>query len=64
MKVQRIYEFLFNRWKKEVIEEGQDRFYNYSFGVKIGDAFYRQFVKYKLTNKFDGSVKIKKVYLD
>lgn len=62
--MKKLYEFLFNRWKREVIEEGEDRFFNYSFGVRVGDPFYRQFVKYKLTNKFDGSVKIEKKYLD
>lgn len=78
-----LYKFFFERWKWEVVEEGNDKFkraqtprefittsrYRTSWS-KIEDKdegyviFYRKYVKYKLTNQYTGSVKMKKVYLD
>jgi len=58
-----IYNFLFNRWTKTIMEEGEENWQCNS--IIHGDYGYtRNFVKYKLTNKFDGSEKIKLVYLN
>lgn len=62
--MKKLYEFLFNRWKVEVIEEGWDRFKHQSVLWEDNGYFYKEYVKYKYTNKFDGSVKIKKKYLN
>lgn len=54
-----LYEFLFDRWTYQIIEEGEEQWYH------SGKPTVRSFVKYKLTNKFNPvSQKIKKVYLD
>lgn len=51
----RIYEFLFDRWKSEIIEQGLHKFTG---------GYHRDYVKYKLVNKFDGSIKIVMKYLN
>lgn len=65
--MKRLFEFFFSRWKKEVIETGTDTYFLRSkiTGMQIPNSdFLREWVKYKYTNKFDGSEKIKKVYLN
>jgi hypothetical protein len=60
-----LYNFLFNRWTSTVIEEGiEDWSTTCNLTGKTICNFNRSFVKYKLTNKFDQSEKIEKVYLN
>lgn len=63
--MKRIIEFLFFRWKWEVIKRGKATFIHNLHGVNMSNSeFEREYVDYKLTNKFDGSVKIKRKYLN
>lgn len=57
-KLYRIYEFLFNRWKKEIYDEGAEAWHNGATGRR----YQKDYVRYKYTNKFDGSTKIVKEY--
>ena len=74
--INKIYEFFFERWKIEVSEIKEEtwsrRLYNLqrilsdpeTNEYKTGfTQFKRTFVIYTYRNKFDGSIKIKKVYL-
>ena len=65
--MKRIYEFLFSRWKKEIYKRGEETWFKtcqYS-GVAVPNSEYkRDYVEYKFTNKFDGSTKIKREYLN
>ncbi len=58
-------------WKQEVIEEGSetwtrplDMIPGYYYTKLPMHEFNRQFVKYKITNKFTGNVAIRKEYLN
>ena len=60
-----IYNFFFNRWTSTVIEEGRETWVAaHNITGYETRRYDRDFIKYKLTNKFDKSEKIKKVYLD
>ena len=54
----RIYEFLFDRWKWELVEKGRITKHIYFHKDKIPHKITQTFI-YKLTNKFDGSIKYK-----
>jgi len=56
----RLYEFMFNRWKTEVIETKKEPY----FHKEEGKSYIHTTVMYKHTNKFDGSVKFTKQILD
>ena len=60
----KIIEFLFFRWKREIHARGQETWFRE--GPIYGDRieFKRSFIEYKFTNKFDGSQKIKRKYLN
>lgn len=64
--MKKIIEFLFFRWKKEIVKRGTERWFTRSgvTGTTMGDNYSRDYVEYKYTNKFDGSTKIKRVYLN
>lgn len=63
--MKKLIEFIFFRWKTEIIEEGCEAWIKRPYDISsLGYEVGRHFVKYKLTNKFDGSEKIKKVYLN
>lgn len=66
MKLCRLYEFFFSRWKKEVIKQGRESWFHKSAvtGLQLGASYQRDFIDYKYTNKFDGSTKIKRKYLN
>ena len=54
-------------WKREDIEQNSETWVNRQtrLGVEISKYDYgRNFVKYKITNRYTGSVTIKKVYID
>ena len=60
----RIWEFFFSRWKKEIIKRGSETWISrHPYLRDLDTKFSRDYVEYKLTNKFDGSQKIKRVYL-
>lgn len=62
----RLYEFLFDRWKITIEQQGiENRVKAFSTGISIpGSEFIRSFIDYKYTNKFDGSEKIVRKYLN
>lgn len=61
----RFIEFLFFRWKCEVIERGIETWTMHSLSLPNRSIEYqRNYIDYKYTNKFDGSVKIKRKYLN
>ncbi len=61
----RIYEFFFKRWKEEILEQGSEPWFRSINGRRIPSSEYsRNYVVYKLTNKFDSSEKIRKEYLN
>lgn len=63
--MKKLIEFLFFRWKKEIIRQGSETWQSSSFGHNVPDSdFKRTYVDYKYTNKFDGSQKIKRKYLN
>ena len=62
--MKKLIDFLFFRWKREIIQEGSETWIKRPYGYNLGYETERYFVKYKLTNKFDGSEKIEKVYLN
>lgn len=63
--MKRFIEFLFFRWKQEIIKRGTESWSQKIMGTPItGSEYARDFVDYKLTNKFDGSTKIKRKYLN
>jgi hypothetical protein len=63
--MKRLIEFLFFRWKKEVMSRGSEKWFQKIVGTPIiGSEYIRDFVDYKYTNKFDGSTKIKREYLN
>lgn len=67
--IKKIIEFLFFRWKCEVLERGDEKWSRItrSMGVILEGSqqfYYRSYIDYKYTNKFDGSIKIKRVYLN
>lgn len=61
----RIWEFFFDRWKIEFVEEVKEnwikRVVHYPTGIEVPNS-QREYVKtihvYRYTNKFDGSVKM------
>ena len=64
--IKKIYEFFFSRWKCEIHGRCKATWHRYSTttGMHIvGSDYEREYVDYKYTNKFDGSVKIKRIYL-
>ena len=65
MSLYRLYEFLFDRWTVSIIDEGKETWTSRPYGIdaELKYSYTRYYVKYKLTNKFDGSVKIKKKYI-
>jgi len=64
--IKKIIEFLFFRWKCEIHARGQDTFIHMGIigTVLPNSEFKRDYIDYKYTNKFDGSTKIKRVYLN
>jgi hypothetical protein len=58
-----LYNFFFNRWTSTIIEEGSGQWRCKSI-LHADYSYQRKFVKYKLTNKFDQSEKIERVYLN
>ena len=66
--MKKLFEFLFFRWKKEILERGEESWFTttYVSGVSIGETnrYRRNYIDYILTNKFDGSTKIKREYLN
>lgn len=63
--MKRLIEFLFFRWKCEIADRGEERWGKTRNGRHIPNSDYkRSFIDYKYTNKFDGSVKIKRKYLN
>lgn len=65
MKLYRTYEFFFDRWKKEIVGRGNENWTktNSVTGFLI-KKYNRDYVDYKFTNKFDGSTKITREYLN
>ena len=64
-----LWDRLFNRYKLEVIEEGEDSFTRYQdVGEQIlklpPKKFYRTFVKYRRIDRLTGSEKLIKEYID
>lgn len=69
MTLYRIYEFLFSRWKMEVVDRRSETWSNTPIvgGLPIvsqATRYTRDYIDYKYTNKFDGSTKIKRKYLN
>lgn len=64
MTAYRLYEFFFSRWKKEVVKQGKETWNRYSPMGFHQFSYTRDFIDYKYTNKFDGSIKIKRKYLN
>jgi len=67
--MKRLYEFFFSRWKREIVDRGDESWETRWRNMTTGDvvsthAYTRSFVDYKYTNKFDGSTKIKRKYLN
>lgn len=62
--IKRIIEFLFFRWKREVIKQGNESWGRYTPMEFKAFSYTRDYVDYKYTNKFDGSTKIKRKYLN
>lgn len=67
--MKKIIEFLFFRWKKEIAGRGTEQWGStpHANGLPLNShtrKYTRDFVDYKYTNKFDGSTKIKRVYLN
>lgn len=61
----RLFEFLFDRWKKEVILQGTETWqHTLPITGHVISENERNFVDYKYTHKFDGSTKIKREYLN
>jgi hypothetical protein len=65
----KLIEFLFFRWKKEVVGRGAESWISTPVvgGVPMSGSstrYARDWVDYKYTNKFDGSTKIKRKYLN
>lgn len=61
----KLIEFIFFRWKKEIHARGQDTWVRNIGGVNLTNSTYkRDFIEYKYTNKFDGSEKIKRKYIN
>ena len=60
----RLLEYLFNRWKKEVVKQGSETWTRHSPAGFKQFSYTRNYVDYKYTNKFDGSTKIKRKYLN
>lgn len=60
-----IIEFLFFRWKVTIYARGEEKWITYLYGCEsLGKEHLRNFIDYKYTNKFDGSEKIKRKYLN
>jgi hypothetical protein len=67
--MKRLFEFLFDRWTSKVVSKGSEtweRIYyeNRSGLARLREDYKRDYVEYELTNKFDGSKKIVKKYLN
>lgn len=64
--MKRLIEFLFFRWERKVVNRGTESWFSIdaTTGLRAGHNYTRDYVDYKLTNKFDGSEKIKRVYLN
>lgn len=67
--MKKIFQFLFNRYKREVVERGSESWYSVAtyWGVPIENSkrtYLRDFVVYKITNTITGSEKIEKKYLN
>ena len=61
----KLWEFLFDRWKKEILNQGIETWQTTDSitGYCINE-YKRNYVDYRYTNKFDGSTKIKREYLN
>ncbi len=58
-----LWDRLFNRYRKEVMEEGNELWTAYRpFGGSV--RYGRDYVKYKIIDRLTGSVTIKKEYLN
>lgn len=69
MTLYRIFEFFFSRWRKEVVDRGNEIWSSTPIvgGIPIvtqATRYSRDWIDYKYTNKFDGSTKIKRKYLN
>ena len=61
----RIYEFFFDRWKIEIVKRGNETWQLFMGSIPIPNSNYgRDYVDYKCKNKFDGSEKIVRKYLN
>lgn len=65
MNYARIWDFFFNRWVSKIDSQGDASFFHTRYGVNIpGSEFKKSYVIYKLTNKFDGSEKLIRKWLE
>ncbi len=59
-----LWDRFFNRYKKEIIEEGSELWERFTNGpVAPPHKFTRRFVKYKIIDRLTGSETLEKVYL-
>lgn len=62
-----LWDRIFNRYRREVVEQGKETWNHYSnpnlYWIKPR-KYSRDFVKYKIIDRLTGSVKIKKEYLN
>lgn len=62
-----LWDRLFNRYRKVVIEEGQESWKSNKYGLNIDiytTYYYRNFVKYAIVDRLTGSVTIELDYLN
>lgn len=63
--MKRLIEFLFFRWKVTVHSRGTEKWTTYLYGSDLlSHQYQRDYIEYKYTNKFDGSEKIKRKYIN
>jgi len=62
--MKRLIEFLFCRNKWEIIKRGEEEWTRYMPPLNTPHIFKRDYVDYKITNKFSGSTKMKRKYLN
>lgn len=62
-----LWDRLFNRYRKEILEEGKEKWKRWPYGAEVPSlsiAYVRTYVKYKVIDRLTGSETIEMEYLN
>lgn len=60
-----LWDRFFNRYRKEILQRGEENFSNYFHGNRIPNSTHaREFVVYKIIDRMTGSETVEKEYLN